>query len=46
MCTLRLAKRGVTESEIQNMWEISERDWSPVYFSIQEYLIESDGLLR
>ncbi|XP_076442900.1 TPR repeat-containing protein DDB_G0287407-like [Babylonia areolata] len=46
MSGLALAKKGLMESEIQDMINIPSAAWSPLYFAIKDFILDHSGLLR
>ncbi|XP_070181286.1 TPR repeat-containing protein DDB_G0287407-like [Littorina saxatilis] len=45
MCGLTLTKKGLTETEIREMLDVPSAAWSPVYFSIKDFILDHSGLL-
>ena len=46
VCCLTLATKGLTETEIRDMLDIPSAAWSPIYFSIKDFILDHSGLLR
>lgn len=45
-CVIFLSRQGMSEAEIVNMFNIPSHVWSPLFFSINMYLINQGGLIK
>ena len=45
MRSLVLSREGLSENEITEMLELSDQEWSPIYFALDKYLVKRQGLL-
>ncbi|XP_041473273.1 TPR repeat-containing protein DDB_G0287407-like [Lytechinus variegatus] len=46
LCCLLLAHRGLSENELKSMVKPTNKEWSALYFAMDDFLLEAEGLYR
>jgi len=46
MCAICLSNNGLSETDIKDVYKIPAHIWSPLYFALQPFIIEQNGLIR
>lgn len=46
MCCLLLCHRGLSETELKAMLQPTNKEWSSLYFAVDDFLLEAEGLYR